>query len=301
MTLPNFLIVGAAKSGTTSLFSYLGQHPEIFVPVCKEPHYFSDSQVVIAKSDEEYEGLFADRTTEKAVGEASVSYLCDPEAPRRIKQTLGDVKIIIILREPVARAYSQWGHLYNIGAEPLSFEEALRQEEARMASEEFRKTCLAVHHGLYYYFHTGLYYEQVKRYFDTFGPERVKVIIFEEFIKDPARFCKEIFVFLGVDPEFSPVFERHNPSHTFKNKFLHNFLTSPPKLLKAIYEMLPMGLRVKAYGVLKSVYWANMRRAQRRPLDKALRIELMERYREDVRKLEKLLNRNLSIWYAGDG
>ena len=138
MTLPNFLIVGAAKSGTTSLFEYLAQHPEVYVAVCKELHYFSDAPYPkLANSDKEYENLFVGIINEKAIGESSVSYLSDTEAPYRINKLLKDVKIIILLRNPVDRAYAQWGHMYRLGYEKLTFSQGLSQEASRIKSESF--------------------------------------------------------------------------------------------------------------------------------------------------------------------
>jgi hypothetical protein len=298
VTLPNFLIVGAAKSGTTSLFHYLGQHPEVYVPPCKEPCYFSGGQPNIVNSDDEYEMLFSGATTEKAIGEASATYLYDQEAPRRISNLLGDVKIIIILRNPVTRAYSAWGHnYYQVGYETLSFEDALLEEDARMASQRFREKC-PFYYGEYYYFHRGLYYKQVKRYFDTFGRGRVQVHIFEEFVKDPAATCRVAFTFLGVDPDFEPIFKTYNASPAFRIGFVHRFLVTPPLILDKVYHSLPARLRFVAYRVGKSVYWLNQKYRPRPPLDREIKTQLLEKYREDITKLEELLGRDLFIWYS---
>lgn len=296
MTLPNFLIVGAAKSGTTSLYAYLSQHPDIYLCPVKEPCFFSDGNPRLVRSNSEYEALFDTRTSEKAVGEASVSYLCDPEAPKKIRALLKEVKIIIILRNPVDRAYSQWGQIfYQLGYEKLSFEEALREEDARISLGKFGEDS-PFYYGFYHYFHVGLYYEQVQRYFDVFGRERLQIHIFEEFINDPVKTCKDIFSFLGVDPAFIPLLERHNVAASFRLRFLHKFLLSPPSFFAKAYQRLPMKLRLLIYSVARSLFRMNLQDMSRPPLEKRIRDRLMEMYRENIHQLEGLLGRDLSIW-----
>ena len=298
MTLPNFLIVGAAKSGTTSLFSYLAQHPEVYVPPIKEPSYFSDGQPTVVRSDAEYEALFDGRQKEKVAGEASTPYIYDMSAPKRIANLLQNPKIFIILRNPALRAYSLWGHnFYQFGCEKLPFDEALRQEESRIASQDFYKSW-GFFYGNYHYFRSGLYYRQVKRYIDIFGKDRVQIHIFEEFVKDPGKICREIFLFLGVDHNFCPVFEKYNVSPGYKIGFIQRFLMSPPPLLEKAYKALPMMLKLMAYRAGKAAYLINQGHVNRPPLDVRLKAELMHNYRDDINKLEKLLGRDLSTWYS---
>lgn len=296
MTLPNFLIVGAAKSGTSSLYAYLAQHPEVYLCPVKEPCYFSDGNPRLIRSDSEYEALFHGRTTEKAVGEASASYLHDPEAPKKIKALLGEVKIIIILRNPTDRAYSQWGQIfYQLGYENLSFEDALREEDNRISLGKFGEDA-PFYYRFYHYFHVGLYYDQVKRYFDTFNRDCVKVHIFEEFIENPGKTCKEIFSFLGVDPGFVPIFEKHNVAASFRVGFLHKLLLSPPPTLSKIYQGLPMRLKLFIYDMARALFRLNLQDRPQPPMEKSIRDRLMVRYREHIEQLEGLLGRDLSVW-----
>jgi hypothetical protein len=296
MTLPNFLIVGAAKSGTTSLYAYLAQHPDVYLCPVKEPCFFSDGNPRLVRTNLEYEALFDTRTSEKAVGEASASYLYDPEAPKKIKALMNGVKIIIILRNPINRAYSQWGQIfYQLGYEELSFEEALLEEDTRISLGKFNEDS-PFYYGFYHYFHVGLYYEQVKRYFDIFYRERVQVHIFEEFIKDPGQTCKEIFSFIGVDPGFIPVIEKHNMAASFRFGFLHKLLLSPPPILSKVYQALPMRSKLFIYDVARSLFRMNLRDMPRPPMEKSIRDRLMARYRENIHQLEGLLGRDLSLW-----
>lgn len=299
MTLPNFLIVGAAKSGTTSLYRYMEQHPGVFFPPVKEPCYFSDGLPEVAFSDSEYERLFEGAGGRKAVGEASTAYLSAPEAPARIKRLLGDIRIIIILRNPADMVYSLWGHnVYQQGEERLSFEEALEAEDDRMRSEEFRAGCRS-YYGNFFYFHRGLYHEQVKRYIGTFGRKNVHVMVFEEFVKEPARHCREVFGFLGIDQGFAPALDRHNVATTFRYGFLHRLLVTPPGFAVRAYNALPLRLRIWIYMAARMVYGINITSEPRPAIDPALRKELAGRYMDDIRRLEGLIGRELSIWYGG--
>lgn len=301
MSLPTFLIVGAAKCGTTSLFEYLGQHPDVFVPHCKEPQYFSRAPYpALARNDEEYARLFAGRRGEKAVGEASVSYLCDEEAPGRIKALIPEAKIIILLRDPVERAYSLWWHMHHLGFEPLPFAEALKKEDERRHSPEFRNNA-PHYHGFFYYCHSGMYCAQVKRYLDLFGPENVRVRIFEEAVRDLPALCREMFEFIAVDPSFEPELAARNPSHVARFRALQRLLTSPPAVVRKSYAKLPGKLQLAIHEMLRKLYWSNMKEHRRPPLDPALESELRARFADDVAGLEKLLGKDLKQYWRGGG
>lgn len=176
---PNFLIVGAANSGTTSLYTYLNQHPEVFLPALKEPHYFSQIRPAYEQrymrsyvTDERtYLGLFRKAAGYKAIGEASTSYLSDPEAPVRIHGFAPKTKIIIILRDPVERAHSHYLMDVREGRQNLTFYEAL-QEDWNRKKKGWGVSQL--------YVELGLYAEQVKRYLQLFGPKQVLILMFED-------------------------------------------------------------------------------------------------------------------------
>jgi len=298
MVLPNFLIVGAAKSGTTSLYHYLGQHPDIFFPDVKEPHFFSESKTYMARDLDEYQDLFTTHKGQKAVGESSVSYLFDPFSPGLIKETLGDIRIIISLRNPVNRAFSHWQHFYNVGWEHLSFRAALAAEDERFFSKTFRKTAPALVPSGYFYFRRGLYSEQVERYLSIFNPRDVKILIFEEWIKDLAGTCQSIFEFLMVDPDFSPQFQVVNPAHRTRSSYIHDFLvTRRPKWITTVYQKSPLWLKNLIYKSGKWIYWTNMTPVQKKTMPEALRSELIEKFLPDIHQLEELLQKDLGLWY----
>jgi len=246
----------------------------------------------------EYEALFAGKKHDQISGEASTNYLYDAGAARRIYEFMPQVKIIILLRNPVERLRSAWGHThYQSGEEPLALEEALQAEEERIASAAFRKSC-AVYYGNFHYFNGGLYYQQVKRYRDLFGPEQMRIYLFEEFAGDPAAVCEDVFSFLGVDATFTPVFEKHNVAPGLRFRSLQRFLVRPPAILQKLYQALPVRVRLVGYRVGKFVYGLNLKRVERPSLSPELAADLLVRYRPDIEKLERLLDRDLSLWYA---
>jgi hypothetical protein len=211
--MPNFFIAGAARAGTTSLWEYLRQHPDIFMPPDfrkKEPSYFCDHYGM--KSRRKYLSLFRDAGDRRMVGEASGPYLTAPEAAGRIKAEIPEARILIMLRNPAVRAFSLFKRLRDKGHEQEpDFMEAVALETKRMNDPEFQAGCRH-YFGNYLYFHSGLYSAQVRRFFDTFGRDRVKVIVFEEFVAEPGRHVRESFAFLAVDAGFEPKIEVHNAS-----------------------------------------------------------------------------------------
>ena len=288
MTLPNFLIVGAAKCGTTTLFHCVKQHPDVGMLEAKDAYYFVHDRKKV-ETLSEYEALFEGFADRKAVGEAPVRCLYDPDAPGKIKRDLPGVKIVIILRNPAEMAHSLWGHMVRNG-EKLSFRQGLKEEPKRIGDPAFRLRSNNWH-GDYYYFDRGLYFRQVKRYMDMFGRENVQVHLFEDFRKDPAGTCSAIFRFIGVDPGFVPVMERRNTGRVFRHRGLHKLLTQPPAWLSRASSCLPARMTA---GVRDRLIDFNTQPVP--ALDRGLKRELLERYRPDIVKLEGLIGRDLSVW-----
>jgi hypothetical protein len=297
--LPNFFIVGAASSGTTSLHTYLSQHPQIFIPQRKEMHFFAaehfpcsgpgDESInrMVVSDEEQYAQLFADVTGAKAIGESSAFYLCLPGTAERIAQAVPDARIIMLLREPVARAYSSYMHLVRDGRETLSFEEGLSQEEARKQQGW---------EPMWWYKELGLYTSQVQRYLEVFGREQVKVLLFEEFNAHPEQALREIFAFLGVKQDVViNTSIRYNFSGVPKSRrlytILNNFIRKPNAAEKWIKSLVPRPLRrkwaTKVMGMLVKPV----------PMNPQLREQLKPYFVEEVAKLEDLLQRDLSCWH----
>ncbi|BBB33400.1 sulfotransferase [Thermotomaculum hydrothermale] len=300
MPLPNFLIVGAAKSGTTALYHYLKEHPDIFMSPIKEPKFitsnflkFPSKGVGDEKEDrriirdwQSYKNLFYDVKNEKAIGEASVDNLYFYEKSIfYIKKYLGDPKIIIGLRNPIERAFSAYLHLIRDEREYLTFEEALEQEEQRI-SNNWRL--------IWHYKNVGFYYKQVKAYLDNFS--NVKIYLYDDFKETPLAVVQDIFRFLEVDDSFIPktIKMRFNVSGIPNNKFLHNFLMKP-NTLKSIVRpfvkaLIPKDMRMK---IKIKLLQKNLKKPQMNPETKEY---LKNLYKEDMLKLQELIKRDLSHW-----
>ena len=201
--LPNFLIIGAARSGTTTLYSLLQEHPDIYLPKNKrpEPHFF-------LKSDEYARGLdyyetryFADWATQRAAGEASTSYIFGPRTPARIARDLPDVRLIAMLRNPIERAHSNYWHTVASGLETLDFATAVVSERER--TEALRGTKLEEIKP-YSYLERGLYFAQLQRWLGYFERHQIHICLFEDFIADPKTGLSEILTFLDVDADQMP-------------------------------------------------------------------------------------------------
>ena len=284
---PNFLVVGAAKSGTTSLHEYLGQHPQIFMSANKEPHYFVHGYGV--EKWEDYLGLFAPASGKKAIGESSTLYLYCRESPPWIKSALGNIKIIVLLRNPAKRAFSLYGWMVREGYEDArTFAEALRRESVRHADPGFPKQALQFFPD-YLYFSSGLYSEQIRRYLTTFGADRVRVHLFEDFVRDPVAVCRDLFQFLEVDVDFSPTFSVNNEGRIPGSVPLQFWLRTKLPYLR----FLPGRFRENLPRRLMD--W-NVKLGHEPKAEKAVLEQLIERYRDDILKLEQLLQRDLSHW-----
>ncbi|MBA2713836.1 MAG: sulfotransferase, partial [Rubrobacteraceae bacterium] len=232
MTMPNFLIIGAMKAGTTALYSYLEQHPEVYMSPVKEPNFFCFEGETLdfrAPQDQEginrtsvthiddYRALFRGVRGEAAVGEASHWYLYHPKAPERIRRHVPDARLIAVLRDPVERAYSQFLHFVRDGQEPLTvFAQALGEEERRMRD----------HWAFGRYASRGFYYSQLRRYYDLFDRSRIKVYLYEDLKADAPALLQDTFRFLEVDPTFVPELSvQPNVSGIPRNRVLHEVLT----------------------------------------------------------------------------
>lgn len=288
---PDFFIVGAARSGTTSLHEYLRAHPRVFMPadLNKEPGYYSDLTGVGERAA--YLALFQDAGSGQLRGESSTAYLTDPASAARIRRDLPDAHLIILLRNPVDRAYSLYRWMTAEGYEWIStFEGALRAEAKRASSERFRQRCPQYLYN-YLYFSSGLYADQVGRFFDEFGRERVLVRLFEDFVGDPSGVLAEVCAFLGVEQREPEGFQAHNPSRTA-------LLPPLQTVLRRVNDrVIRFGL---AAGDSKSardriVRLGLLGRAPR-PMRAATRARLRRRYRDDILKLQDLLNRDLGNW-----
>jgi Sulfotransferase family len=298
MTMPNFLIIGTAKSGTTALYNYLKQHPQVYMSPVKEPKFFAyegekldfrgpgdrvaNSSVVT--DIEAYRALFAKASGETAVGEASPLYLYIPKARERISRYVPEAKLIAILRNPAERAYSHFSQMVRDGREPLDdFSQALGAEEGRVRDNWAFG---------WHYKRMGFYHAQLERYFDAFGRDQIKVYLYEDLKTDPVGVLRETFRFLDVDDAFVPDMSlKHNVSGIPKSRALHAFIRQSHPIKSVFKPFVPEQLRLRLKTSLRN---RNLR--QPPPLSREARKELAEAYREDILKLQGLIRRDLSTW-----
>ncbi len=303
MTMPNFLVIGAGKSGTTALYYYLKQHPQIYMSPMKEPKFFAyegqkldfrgPSGTKVSQTSitdiEAYRALFQAVSNEIAIGEVSPEYLYNPRAPERIRHHIPNAKLIAILRNPVDRAYA--GYLMQVreGRESYTdFAQALEAEETRI-----RDNWTFGH-----YASGGFYYTQLKRYFDLFNQNQIKVYLNEDLNTNAPGLLKDIFQFLEVDNAFLPDLSvRYNVSGAPKNKLLHALVVGINPIKPALKTLLPKGLETilnERYNNLRARYFQyNLVKPQLSP---EVRQQLIQTYREDILKLQDLIERDLSKW-----
>lgn len=292
---PNFFIVGAPKCGTTAMNVYLRQHPQIFMPTRKDIGFFGqDLQFHWPRiTREQYLSLFLRADEAIRVGETSVWYLYSRQAAEEIKAFSPAASIIVMLRNPVDMLYAQHSEfLHNCNEEIEDFEAALDAEEDRKQGRRVPKKAHLVE-GLFYR-ETVKYTEQLRRYFDVFGRENVHVIIFDDFKRNTGDVFGQTLAFLGVDPNFRLEFRRINSNKVLRSRLLQELLVAPPlALTRAFSAVVPPPLQGRFLPYLRHL---NTRYIARPPLDPALRKRLHVEFEPEVKRLSRLLGRDLSSW-----
>jgi hypothetical protein len=294
-SLPNFLILGAQKAGTTALFYALSKHPEVFTSPVKEPRFFADEAKALGKaagpgdgetrmmtSLEEYEALFAGAGSAVARGEASPAYLYDEGAPAKIATLVPEAKLIAILRNPVERAYSNFLYLVREGREPLQDFGAALDAEAQRRAEGWSTNWL--------YKDKGFYGAQLERYLEHFPAEQLHCILYEDYNRDPGPAVKEVYRYLGVDDGFVPDLSiRLNVSGLPKSRGLQALSNRSRRLKWLVEPLVPNRLR---RGLLE----AQNKNLSRPPLPPQVRSRLVEEYREDIERVRQLTGLDVSGW-----
>lgn len=289
--LPDFVIVGAARCGTTSLYAYLREHPEVFMSPEKETDYFSlgdlppgdvprAASAYRARDRAAYERLFAGARSARAVGEASPSYLFYPRSAERMRRAIPDAKVICILRDPVERAYSHFALARKMGFErEEDFEAAVALEDERWASDRSMR---------FTYTRASLYHDGLHAFLSRFPRERTLVLRFDELAADAAATMRSVYAFLGVDPSFTPdVAVVHNRSMLPRSALVREAFRRPFRLRRFVQRTLPPRLTTRLGNLI-------MRRPPRVALE--TRARLLPRFVDDVRRLEALLGIDLSAW-----
>jgi hypothetical protein len=301
--LPTFLILGAAKCGTTSLAAYLAQHPDVFMPEKKEPNYFAikDLQTtpkgpapprvlaailynLSAATRQEYLDLFAPGCGHRARGEASVRYLYFPEAVENIHAELPEARLVVMLRNPVDRVYSHYNMNRQYQLEPLDLMDALDAEDSRIAQGWGWD---------WHYAAVSRYAPQIARYIDRFGAGSVAVFLQEDLANHPEATFQAVCRHIGIDDGFRPDMSiRAKVSYRPRNLWLDRAIHWPHP---AKDMMDRIGLGRARLAVSSRLKRGNL--AQVPPLDGKTRSSIATRFREDVKDLADLLDRPLN-WGA---
>lgn len=276
MNWPNFVVVGAQKAGTTSLYTHLRRHPEVFLPRVKEVRMFQPEHPDSATA-EEYRELYAEAKAYKAIGEVTPFYIPDPLVPARIREVSPDAKIIMMLRDPVERAYSHYlnAREVNVGAsEPApSFRAALKRYEDRSSKEWPRSQR---------YIEQGMYCAGVRRFVEAFGGERVLVLLFNELARDAAGLFARIARHIGVDPDGFSAVNVSEKVHPYR----------VPKF-PAIRWIQKTGITAWLPRSVARAAWPVFFNLKKPPLDNESRRKLQAIYEPDIRRLEELLGREM--------
>jgi hypothetical protein len=289
---PNFFIVGAPRSGTTAMYEQLRQHPDVFMPHRKEPHFFgSDLTQRLTPLDEPaYRRLFEPGRGVKRRGEASVWYLYSERAPQEIRDYVPEARVIIMLRNPVDMIHSLYTHWLFTGNEDIEdFEAALAAEPDRARGERLPANAIRPE-GLRYR-HIANFGPHVQRYFDAFGRDAVHVILYDDFRDSQPATYRRLLEFLEVDPDFVPRISVINQSREVRSERLRSLASS--RRFRRVMDRLPGPL---GHSVRQGLKRMNVRREGRGPMDPDLRRRLTAEFAPDVERLGTILGRDLSAW-----
>jgi hypothetical protein len=301
MNLKNAFIVGAAKSGTTSLYYLLEQHPEVCMPAVKEPNYFSnitddgdpvtpgngpgDDSTVWTSSRQQYHHLYRPEEQHTLKLEASVSYLYSSTAAKQIANYDPDSRIIIVLRNPIERAFSHYKHLLRDGRETTSFEEALELEKSRIAN------------GWEFSWHLkrmGFYGRQIERYYQHFDREQIHIITLEDIKQDLPTVISDITDFLGLSAfEYDLDRQERNASGVARSWILSRMVNWMLGYKATINKIIPPKVSHKALQLFRSF---NIKKSNLE-IPQNLRRSLQSTFKEDIKETESLTGRRLDNWY----
>lgn len=295
---PDFLILGAAKAGTTALFGALSRHPGVFCPAKKEPQFFvfpgeppqfagpgaERNARKVVWEEGAYAALFADCPPGAMAGEATTDYLSSERAPASAFQYVPRARLIAILRHPVERGYSQYLHLRHTGLEPLaSFEAAWHEDAARTASGWRPATR---------YQTRGFYGRALARWLSMFPREQLLVLFYEDWRRHPDQVLARVWDHLGIGAVSNPVVRQENVSSRQPRwGWLHQRMVEDNAMRRWAQRRLPLAVRD---AVTQSIARVNLTPGP--PLDPALRARLAALYHDDLTQVEALTGRDLTAW-----
>lgn len=302
MPLPNFLIIGAPKCGTTSLQAYLSQHRDFCFSKYKEPNYFAFAGETLPEKGpvepklmqeliyfhsltdlSQYEHQYDHHKGEKVIGDASVRYLYTKPAAERIRQLVPQARMVAILREPVSRLYSHYCMNKQYQLEPLSLMQAIEAEPDRIAQKWGWD---------WHYTSIGRYSEQIARYFSLFDRDQIKFFLYEEFSREPLRVMSEICRFLEVDEQFKPdMSKRGKVAYWPRNLALDRWIVRDNPSRRFIESFMSWRVKTKMHSVLLRLNGAPVPK-----IDAGDQRQLEKLFHQEARDLGDLLGRSIP-WY----
>lgn len=277
LKLPNFLIVGAQKAGTTAMYYSMANHSQVFVPATKEINYFNED-TNYSKGVAWYAAHFVSCPEGSLACESTPEYMYDPRVPERMAAIVPDAKLVVMLRNPVDRAYSAYWHAVRYGYEYLSFEEAIDAERARLKRS-------AIHRRYNSYVDRGYYAEQLERLYRFYDPARIHVVITEEYTKNRKQALTDVARFLGISRN-EPDYLRNQPKFSNAARMPRYF--NLQRCLPFLSRNFPLGARILSRMNLKNSPYPTMKTETR--------LYLQSRFRDSNRALEDLIKRTVTVW-----
>ncbi len=297
MPTANTMLIGAQKAGSTSLFQWLGQHPDIFAPYYVKDLPFFTSDQYKNKEATYYRQLFQEWGAEKIGIGCDVNCLFFPETPQLLHQFNPSLQLIVILRHPIDRAFSAYKYAVQRCLEDKSFEQAIHEElEGQRYYSRYQSAQLN-------YISHGYYYQQIQRYLQYFSRDQLFIGLFEEMREDVKGFMKRLFRFLSVDPSIDLSFKPANPSmggYRFKfiNQFLFQESVRENPWITGIFNLFPL---ITRYKLRRTLYLQltklNKKKATFSPPSAAIKKQLYEVYRSEVGRLSELLDKDLEAYW----
>lgn len=297
------MIIGAGKSGTTALYEYLNEHPDVYMSPVKETNFFAleGTEMVNPEDDPEqmfhypwsvtnwddYKKLFDGVKEETAIGEVSPMYLYSEDAALKIKDRLPNTKLIVILRNPVDRLYSRFMHLARENRQPTNrFEDALEHNNIWWKRNDLVQE--------------GFYNHHLIKYYKLFPKEQIMTILYDEFKADPLRVVQNIYDFIGVDGWYEPDLRAsYNVSGLIKNRVVDK-LIGQRSIVKDLVGKISPAFKYAITSNQQLKKWINHLRNKnlmKVPLSSGIRKAMIDSvYGEDIRALQELINRDLSKW-----
>jgi hypothetical protein len=282
----DFICVGVQKAGTSTFHDIIKQHPSLELPLYKETHFFNDNNKYRKGIDHYFEFYFK-KKKKLFMGEITPEYSYFDYCADRIHKAFGAIKILLILRNPVDRAYSHYLMTRRRGLEPLSFKEALEQETNRLNTYDN-----AINFS---YIDRGRYVEQIKRFQHKFGNENVKIILFEDLIKNTEKTILSVSSFIGL-PHYNYNYSvKSNSASEPKSTFLRDFIHKPNWIKKRVGSLIP-SKKIKDYLMI-NLNKKNLKPSKKEEIPYSFKKEIYETYFiEEIENLETIINTDLGHW-----